>query len=314
MSKSLKSFINRFTDHLATRIRQTPSTQDVDALMLLGALHTDRVKQLPANAPLRDVEFKVFSQFGDDGIIQYLIHRLAITPDSFIEFGVEDYAESNTRFLLMQNNWRGLVIDGSTEQIAKLTRERIYWRHDLTAVAAFITTENINDLFRQHGYAGDIGVLSIDIDGNDYWVFEAIDCVQPTLIICEYNSVFGSEHAITIPYDPAFQRTKAHYSNLYWGASLGALTLVAQKKGYALVGCNSAGNNAYFIRKDRLGPFTEQTIREAYVESRYRESRNPEGGKTFVNGQMRREIIQDLSVVDVVTGKTETIRNLFKSL
>jgi len=91
------------------------------------------------------------------------------------------------------------------------------------------------------------------VDGNDYWIWDAVRAVCPVVVIVEYNSVFGSEHAITIPYDPTFQRTKGHFSNLYWVASLKALALLARQKGYTCVGCNSNGNNAYFVRDDRLG-------------------------------------------------------------
>ena len=125
---------------------------------------------------------KVFSQFGDDGIIQYLIQHLQVQPQSFVEFGVENYSEANTRFLLLNDNWRGLVLDGSEDSLEALRSEDIYWRHDLTAVAAFIDRDNINGLLARNGFSGRLGLLSIDIDGNDYWVWERIDCVTPSLV------------------------------------------------------------------------------------------------------------------------------------
>jgi hypothetical protein len=203
---------------------------------------------------LRDAEFRVFSQFGDDGIIQYLIHLLEPVEERFIEFGVEDYGESNTRFLLMNDNWTGLVIDGSREHVAHICRQDYHSRHTLTAAHAFVDRSNVNALFRDNGFTGGLGLLSIDIDGNDYWVWEAIDCVEPVVVVCEYNAVFGASRAVTVPYELTFQRTRAHPSNLYFGASLGALCLLAGRKGFAFVGANSAGNNAYFVRQDRLGP------------------------------------------------------------
>lgn len=190
----------------------------------------------------------MFSQFGDDGIIQYLEHVLGIGPAHkvFIEFGVQDYTESNTRFLLLSDNWRGLVLDGSRAHVDCVRCDPISWRHDLTAAHAWIDRDNINDLIAIHGCAGEIGLLSIDLDGNDYWVWEAIRVVDPIIVVAEYNAVFGSRHAVTVAYDPQFDRTKAHDSNLYWGALLPALHFLAAKKGYAFVGTNSAGNNAYF--------------------------------------------------------------------
>jgi len=115
---------------------------------------------------LREAEFKVFSQFGDDGVIQYLIHRLHPLPDSFVELGVENYRESNTRFLLLNNNWRGLVMDSDEDSIRYIQKDDVSWRHTLTAHCAFINRDNINDLLAEAGFTGEIGLLSIDIDGK----------------------------------------------------------------------------------------------------------------------------------------------------
>jgi hypothetical protein len=259
---------------------------------------------------LADAEFQVFSQFGDDGIIQYLVHLLAPLDRRFIEFGVEDYSESNTRFLLVNDGWRGLVLDGSEDHIEHVRRQDYCWRHDLTAVRAFVDRENVNGLFREHGFEGEIGLLSVDIDGNDYWVWEAIDAVAPGVVVCEYNAVLGATRAVTIPYDPRFERTRAHASNLYWGASLKALCTLADRKGLAFVGANSAGNNAYFVRRDRLGPLRSLTAEEGWVDSRFRESRDARGRLTFLSGAERRAAIADMPLVDVETGRTVRVREL----
>ena len=139
---------------------------------------------------LEEAEFQVFSQFGEDGIIQWLIHNVTIEHKTFVEFGVEDYLEANTRFLLMNNNWSGFVMDGSKKNIDKLGKWNYLWKYDLTATAAFVTKDNINKLIKDAGYIGDIGLLSIDLDGNDYWILNAIDCVSPRILICEYNSIY----------------------------------------------------------------------------------------------------------------------------
>lgn len=264
-------------------------------------------KQLPDPVTLQDAEFKVFSQWGEDGIIQFLIGKCNIEPKTFIEFGVENYQEANTRFLLKYNNWKGLIIDGSSRHIDYVMADSISWRHDLTAVAAFITKENVNGLFLKAGFKGKIGILSVDIDGNDYWVWEAISVVEPMIVIAEYNSYFGNDRAISTPYDPAFYRTNAHYSNLYFGASLPALCHLAEKKGFALVGCTSAGNNAFFVKKEHLNGLRPLSHQEGYVESLARESRNPEGKLTFVGGDDRLKLIAGLPVVNVITGETESL-------
>lgn len=260
-------------------------------------------------ASLSSVEFKVFSQFGEDGIIQYLVHRAGIPPQRrlFVEFGVETYEEANTRFLLLNDNWRGLIIDGSKRNIAKVKQDSIYWRHDLTAIAAFIDAENINRLITSSGITGEIGLLSIDIDGNDYWVWQNITSVEPIIVVAEYNGVFGPSRAVTVPYDPAFVRSKAHYSHLYWGCSLNALVHVARSKGYALVGTNSAGNNAFFLHRSYLNGQPELTSDQAFVNPRFRESRDPAGNLTFLSGAARLREIVGLPLVDVERNEQITI-------
>lgn len=178
-----------------------------------------------------EIGFCVFSQSNEDGLIQYLINHMEIPNKTFVEFGVENYLQSNTRFLLLHNNWSGLVLDGSKENIEYVKRDLIYWIHDLEAVAAFITKDNINDLISKRGFDEEAGILSIDIDGNDYWVWEAITCIRPYIVICEFNPIFGSNTTISIPYRPDFSRDKAHSSGLYWGASLGVYVALGKKKG-----------------------------------------------------------------------------------
>jgi hypothetical protein len=272
-----------------------------DVMLLTGRLLANQVRASAKS--FREAEFKVFSQFGDDGIIQYLIERLEIPPEltSFVEFGVQDYSESNTRFLLLNDNWRGLVMDGDKDNMESLKACDMYWRHDLTALCRWIDRDNINALLQESGFFSRIGILSIDIDGNDYWVWQRIEVVQPVIVIVEYNSVFGARQAITVPYDPAFNRTKAHYSNLYWGASLSALASLARSKGYAFVGSNLAGNNAYFVDESYLGRggIVALTPEQGYVESRFRESRDERGGLTYLGGAARRRMIAGMPVYDI---------------
>lgn len=253
-------------------------------------------------------EFRVFSQFGEDGLIQRILRSVGPTPPTFVEFGVQDYEEANTRFLLVQKNWAGLVIDGSAENMRRLRSRDIYWQRSLTAVEAFVTRENINELIANAGFTGEIGLLSIDIDGNDYWVWERIECISPIVVVCEYNSLFGASATVTTPYDPEFQRGKAHYSHLYFGASLSALANLAGKKGYSLVGCNSAGNNAFFVRNDRLGAdLAAVSPAEAYVASRFRESRDRAGALTFLERAAAFALIADLPVYDPVREQTRSL-------
>ncbi len=289
-------------------LAKNPAVQLETNAILLAKLHIARIRGLGAVDSLRDVELKVFSQFGEDGIIQYLIGRIPIQNDAFIEFGVEDYVESNTRFLLRHDNWRGLVIDGGPANVRAILDDRVSVHHDLTVLHAFVTRENVDALIAGAGFRGDVGLLSIDIDGNEYWVWKAIDTVKPRIVVCEYNSLFGPDAAVTVPYDPKFDYNTAHHSRLYFGASIAALCRLADEKGYDFAGCTSAGNDAFFVRRDVSRHVKTFTPRSGYVECRFRDSRGPRGEKTYLAGKERIRAIGHLPVVDVASGAVRTIR------
>lgn len=284
--------------------------QAEDLKLLIGRGLSHQVRGLPDGASLQQAEFKVFSQFGDDGIIQFLLSALPVCNDTFIEFGVEDYQESNTRFLMENDNWRGLVMDSSQDNVDRI-RNRWYGTHDLTALQAWVTAENINNLLEDGGFKGPIGLLHIDIDGNDLHVWEAIEAVQPDILILEYNAILGSEHRLTIPYDPDFDRRSAHWSWLYFGASLRALAESCDRKGYAFVGCNSAGNNAYFVRRPLIGRVRETSVEDGFVMSRFRESRDKAGAHSFLSGPDRLAAIRDCAFLDLERNEVRTVAEIY---
>jgi hypothetical protein len=227
---------------------------------------------------LGEVEFQVFSQFGDDGIIQWLVNKLPLPFKTFVEFGVENYRESNTRFLLVNNYWSGLVIDGDEKNVSSIKNEQIYTFFDLQAECSFITTDNINTLIQSANFNKDVGILSIDIDGNDYWVWHTIDRIEPIIIICEYNSLFGFEDPLTIAYRHDFVRGEKTPFNFY-GTSLLSASELAAAKGYSFIGCNSAGNNAYFIRNDFMQylPIPALIPEQGYVFASFTEAWDAQG-------------------------------------
>jgi hypothetical protein len=267
-----------------------------------------RIRELdqPVNS-FEAIEFSAFSQWGDDGIIQYLLHFSDVKTKTFIEFGVGNYLEANTRFLLLNNNWRGLVMDGSRRNVQFIREDNVSWKYDLTSVAAFITRENINSLIAGAGFAGHTGILHIDLDGNDYWIWESIECIVPEMVIMEYNSVFGNRADISVPYDSTFVVNTAHYSNLYFGASLKAMCHLAQKKGYVFVGSNTNGNNAYFIRRDKLGAVKEQNVDTGFVVCNFRQNRDPHGKLTLTRDDVAVRQAGKLPVVRVSTGETHPL-------
>jgi hypothetical protein len=303
MNRNLKNFILR----IAGKFNRDQQKR----LLLLGRDKAEAIKSKINVNSLTDVEFRIFSQWGEDGIIQYLVSKIDIPNKLFVEFGVENYLESNTRFLLINDNWSGVVIDGSKADINFIRKDPISWRHDITAIHAFITKDNINELIRQSISEEDIGLLSIDIDGNDYWVLNEIKVVKPRILICEYNNVFGCTHPITIPYSPNFVRRKAHFSDLYFGASLKAICELADVKGYDFVGTNSAGVNAFFVRKDLSSPFKKHKPEENFFPSKIRESRDENGRLNFLAGEKRLYAIKDLPVYQTTTKQVVLIKDLF---
>ncbi|WP_020596377.1 hypothetical protein [Spirosoma panaciterrae] len=305
MRRKIRRFLN---EPLEAQIREVQAQlrqakeDNIATKLVMGAALAKLARQATS---LKEAEFKVFSQFGDDGILQYLISRIKPQVDTFIEFGVEDYEEANTRFLLMNDNWKGLIIDGSSSFIDFIKASSFYWRYSLKAIASFVTVENINQLLVDHGFTGQIGLLSIDIDGNDYWVWQAISVVEADIVVIEYNSLFGAERSISVPYRADFDREQAHYSYLYFGASLPALYDLALEKGYAFVGCNQAGNNAYFVKQEKLNGLAALTVDEGYVYSRFRESRNPDGQMSFLDGVERSTLLKGLRVINTRTNTEE---------
>jgi hypothetical protein len=267
-----------------------------------------QVAGLPANTDFRKAGFKVFSQWDEDGIIQYLTSHVPIENKTFIEFGVEDYEESNTRFLLLNNHWQGMVLDACESDIRYIQTDRIYWQFDLQAKCAWITKENINSLLLAAGFSEDLGLLSIDIDGNEYWIWEAIQSVKPRIVIIEYNSVFGLQ-PVSVPYKEDFRKISAHHSNLYYGCSLGALSHLAKKKGYLLLGSNIWGHNAFFVRSDIAADFRGVEPEKVYVLSKFRESMDSDGNLTHVRGEDRIKLIEHLPVINVLTGQQDTLRS-----
>lgn len=175
-----------------------------------------------------------YSQNGEDGIIHAIFAMIGETNRFGVEFGVEDGLQSNMRYLLKHRKWKGLLMDGGNDIPENSVHKE------------FITAENIEALFRKHNVPEEFDLLSIDIDGNDYWVWKAITHFKPRVVIMEYNAHIPADEAKTIPYEPTFMWDKTDY----YGASLLALKKLGEEKGYTLVCTDRHGVNSFFIRND----------------------------------------------------------------
>lgn len=292
--KSLDDRLFRLQFQLEQNERRLHNVQEA-----LGRIESRQLRNI-ASDNLNDYEFRVFSQWGEDGIIQHLVRSIDIPRKYFVEFGVQDYRESNTRFLLVNDNWSGLVMDASAANVELIKKDMIYWAYDVKPVQAFVTRDNINELLRANGVTGEIGLLSIDIDGNDFWIWQAIEVINPVIVVIEYNHRFGQQAAVTIPYKESFDRTKAGHGPFYFGASLQALCWLAKRKGYAFVGCSSNGVNAFFVRRDkRPQNVREVSPEEGYFEGKFSETVDENGMCIKGDSDKEKDILMKLDLVDV---------------
>jgi len=304
----MKSILKRLRDGEQRANLQSDMTDRL--LMLAGRQAAWQLQHRHRINTFEDIEFRVFSQWGEDGIIEWILQNLPVEHKTFIGFGVANYREANTRFLIENRNWKGFVMDGSEANIQALRSDNLYWRFDLTAVAKFITRENINRVIEENGFSGPLGILSVDIDGNDYWVLESIDCVDPGIVICEYNPILGDKYPITIPYEPSFSRLAAHSSGLYFGASIAAIKSLMARKGYGFLGSNSNGINAFFARNDLLCHLAPLIADRKAYPSLHRDSLDEEGRLTFAGGIKRFNLIKHLPVIRVDTGQEVILKDL----
>ena len=204
---------------------------------------------------------QVFSQNGEDGIIEEIFKRIGTTNKYFAEFGAStDGLENNTANLLL-DGWKGLWIEAELKHVNQI-RERfqlVVENHQLTVNNAFVDAENIERLFKEANVPSEFDFLSIDIDGNDYWIWKAITKYRPRVVCIEYNAIHGDTRKWVMAYNPKHVWDGSNY----YGASLKSYELLAREKGYSLVGCDFTGGNAFFVREDCVSnkfqqPFTSE--------------------------------------------------------
>lgn len=208
--------------------------------------------------------FKVYSQHDEDGIIQEIFRRIGTSARTFVEFGVESGVECNTVKLLVEG-WRGLWIEADAQACngIKANFEAFLKEKRLTLTQSLVTAENINGLIEKAGFKGEIDILSIDIDFNDYWVWKAIETVSPRVVAIEYNAGLRPPMSLTVPYQP----NRAGDGTNFFGASLEALVRLGRQKNYRVVGCNISGSNAFFVREDLCADhFIEPATAEEHYE------------------------------------------------
>ncbi|MDC0099870.1 hypothetical protein OAI90_06245 [Crocinitomicaceae bacterium] len=227
---------------------------------------------------IQDTGLKIFSQFEEDGLLLYVFSLIGMTNRTFIEFGSDDGINSNSANLYYHHEFHGLFMDGNPHALHRGSYFFDKYRNAKKVPPVFkeamITAENINELIESAGFEGEIGLLSIDIDGNDYWVWKAIEVVSPQVVIIETHNEFGMND-IVVPYDPDYFYPGKHPD--YHGASPVAMTKLAKKKGYRLVGANELGFNFIYVREDLV----PNELPEVSVESLLTHPSNTEAQARF---------------------------------
>lgn len=264
----VQALVRRVRDHSALDPRTSPATK-----LAIAAFHAEwrararRGELLPQGL---GVGARIFSQFEEDGLLLYLDAVLELEHCTFVDIGAADGINSNCANLALNLGWHGLFIDGDPQAIAR--GRRFYQEHLDTElwppvfVEAFITRENIDQLILDAGFSGPVGIMSIDIDGNDYWVWEAVSAVDPAVVVIETHIEFGMRN-IVVPYDAQHVYPGKHPD--YFSASPVAMLRLAGRKGYRLVGANRYGFNLIFVKRG----LHEDRVPEVSLESVLRHPR-----------------------------------------
>ena len=230
--------------------------EDIRKILIENYTH-EMLKELKYqdNKRLNKFEFQVFSQNGEDGIIEEIFNRIGSTNKYFIEFGVQDGLETNSTYLLLKN-WQGLWLEGNGKWVKQIENNfRPLINSGILKVGhKFIKAENIEEIFETFSVPYEPDLLSIDIDGNDLYVWKAIKKYSPRVVIIEYNAMYPANIKWAIKYDAdKFWNGTSHFN-----ASLKMHESLGSSKGYSLVGCNFAGNNAFFVRNDLVNELFQQ--------------------------------------------------------
>ena len=261
---------------------------------------------------LSDVDYKIFSQNGEDGILDYLLTSLAIENPKFLEIGVGDFTECNTRFIFDRCSAKGTIIDCINNFEEKVKKNVELWKGDLKIINKKINSENISDLIENSDCFFNLDIFSLDIDGIDYWVLNELPVKFSKIAVIEYNANFGPTLEISVPNIKNFNRTEYHYSNLCFGASLRAIINLMKSKGFKFIGVNKSCINAFFINEDFIQDLSLETVNERNLEnftnSNYRESRSFEGKLTFLSGKNKINEIRDCDVINLANSSSEKIK------
>jgi hypothetical protein len=261
---------------------------------------------------LWDAEVKVYSQWGEDGILDYICEIIALAKPRFLEIGAGNFLECNSRFIAEFRNASVVAVDARADLLSAPLHS-LKWKNHIELVHEWITPDNVNSIIElAKQKMNSVDIFSLDLDGNDYWILERANLSQFKVVVVEYNALFGSTHEVTVPRNDRFERHKEHTSGLYYGASLKAFVELLKLKGFVFIGTNRSCVNAFFIKKNLRSKFKTLKMQnlDKYVDSTIRESRDSFGKLSFLAGIDRNIVIESLPLWNVASQVMVKVRDV----
>jgi hypothetical protein len=275
---------------------QKPSHLEIQAAIMASRARYSTLKLLS------DAEVKVYSQWGEDGILDYLCESLGVERPKMIEVGAGNFTECNSRFLVEFRNASATLIDADTNLEKNVRESDLFWKTHLYSITEWVSTSNINSIISSAiQKMGGLDIFSLDLDGNDYWILKEANLGSTKVVVVEYNSIFGSEISVSVPKDERFDRSEKHYSWLYYGANLKAYVDLLETKGFIFVGTNRVRSNAFFVRKDQTHRVSIDipTSLSNFSDCKIRESRDEFGKMNHLEITRGYDLIKDQLVIDL---------------
>jgi hypothetical protein len=260
MKKIIKSVYHKIISQVTWQVQNSLQNNarllsgEQTAQLILKNQYRNLAASEISKSKFEDIGFRKYSQNSEDGILLFLFAVLGTTNKTVVEICASDGIQCNAANLIINHGWRALLFDGDAGAVEK--GRKFYASHPDTFTLppvfehAWITRDNVNQLISAHGIKGDIDLLSIDMDGVDYWIWDAIDCISPRVVVAEVQCIWGTGKSVTVPYDAHFKTTFVNGFGVYSGASINAFVKLGKSKNYRLVGFERYGFNAFFIRND----------------------------------------------------------------
>ncbi len=290
----IEKWLNFLFDYYSNRNVLMNQSVNKTAQLLLYLKYKELLHQKIPLPKIENIGFSAFSQNDEDGILLYIFSLIDTVNKKSVEICAGNGITCNTANLIINHSWNGLLFDGIEDNVKKgkdfYSKYKNTWIYPPKFVHAWIDSENINNLIKENGFEGEIDLLSIDLDGVDYWIWKAINCINPRVVVVEYNTILGPDKVISIPYEREFNRfaypdsvSIERFGPDYWGASLAAFIKLGHEKGYRLVGCNRYGFNAFFILNGIGEDILPEISPEKCFEHPFAKERHEKGFSNVMN-------------------------------